>query len=1195
MAPECAAGGRTAMDCGNLMAHIRTWLLAVALAFGHIAQAPAGVPETPRLRVIGVEDGLPSSIVNALAFDRAGYLWLATEDGVARYDGVGVRVWRHVPGDTDSLPGNYVTTLHIDPRGRVWAAIEGHGLSVLDPARRHWKHYRMATHPGMGSDDVWALAAHRDALWFGTFGGGLHRMERDGRIVRHVSQSGNPRSLPADTVLSLGVDDAGQLWVGTMAGLARWTGRDFERVALPGPQAGATVYSLTPDHGRLWVGTSTGLYRLEPEGRWHVPAWSAMFARPNAVLSLASDRDGRYWLASQRRLWRAVPGGVPYPVAIGEHGPLRPIQQLLRQSDGALWMPVSGAGLGYLRADWYRLAVFARGEDGLSDDLYRAAWPARAGGVWLAGDRGRIERLASDGSVERLPEPAQVRLDGRRPSAIAEDDAGGLWLGALRTVLHVDPAGHLREWTSESPHDPALRGLANLAVIAPDGSIWLSFAGAGLQQRDARTGQVLANIPSGVGQGLGDGHIDALGFDRAGVLWVAGDHGLSRWNAARRRFEPVPGIDANGRVFGFAFADRRDELWLQRLAGLEHYRLVRGHWQQVERAGHAEGIPAIEGCGLVIDARGRVWFASRRGLFRWDPRRRHLRQFGIGDGLESQEFGNRSLVLGRDGVLTGLLVDGSVVRLDTQADDLQSASPVLRVDTVEMRRAGTWQPLPDPERPVLAPDARELRIVLRLLAYHNPRAHRYQTRLEGYDREWVVHTGPDPGERVFAGLSPGTYSLHARAIDASGALVELQPLRVVVRAPWWRTGWAWAMWAALLSLLAWILARTYRASLRRRERWRQAQHEREVAREASLAKTRFLATLGHEVRTPMTGVLGMSELLLDTPLTPRQRDYADAIRGAGEHLLRLVNDALDLARIEAGRLELADEPFDLRALIDEVARLMGPLVRRRGLQFHCDVASQVPHGVRGDAVRVRQILLNLLGNALKFTERGHVALRVDSLPDALRFAISDTGPGLGEAQRERLFRRFEQGFDARTATRYGGSGLGLAICQELAAAMGGRIGVDSEPGRGTRFEVDLPFAIAPFSGPADSASVELPRLRVLLVEDDATVAEVVTGLLRAQGHAVTHVGHGLAALAEIATATFDIALLDLDLPGMDGIALARHLRSLGFDLPLVALTARADAEAEVASIGAGFDRFMRKPVTGAMLAALLKECCDGTV
>ena len=400
--------------------------------------------------------------------------------------------------------------------------------------------------------------------------------------------------------------------------------------------------------------------------------------------------------------------------------------------------------------------------------------------------------------------------------------------------------------------------------------------------------------------------------------------------------------------------------------------------------------------------------------------------------------------------------------------------------------------------------------------------------------------------------------------------------------------------AAVLVLAVLVLAWLYRQRLLRRHAWQLAEQKRALAEQASDAKSRFLATLGHEVRTPMTGVLGMSELLAASPLDLRQRRQVDAIRHAGEHLLRLVNDALDLARIEAGKLELANADFALRPLLDDVAGLMAPLAERKGLAFRLEVAAGVPAALHGDRTRVQQILLNLVGNAIKFTEAGEVALAVSPLaPAGLRLAVSDTGPGLSAEQQARLFRRFEQADGARTASRYGGSGLGLAISQELAAAMGGAIAVDSTPGRGTRFVVELPLASATIGEDArDAASpavaTPLDGRRLLLVEDDAIVAEAMVGLLQSLGHRVVHVPHGLAALAAMATEPFDAALLDLDLPGLDGLALARMLRAQARGLPLLAVTARSDADAEAQARAAGFDDFLRKPVTGAMLAQALE-------
>ena len=313
-------------------------------------------------------------------------------------------------------------------------------------------------------------------------------------------------------------------------------------------------------------------------------------------------------------------------------------------------------------------------------------------------------------------------------------------------------------------------------------------------------------------------------------------------------------------------------------------------------------------------------------------------------------------------------------------------------------------------------------------------------------------------------------------------------------------------------------------------------------------------------------------------------------------MLRLVNDSLDLARIEAGKLELEDAAVDLHALLREVVALTLPLAQAKSLSCDLRIADAAPRHVHGDALRIKQILLNLMNNAIKFTERGGVVVALErGADDAVQFSVSDSGPGIAEATRLRLFQRFEQ---ADGPQRQGGSGLGLAICRELVARMGGQIALDSAPGSGSTFRVSLPLPAIAESEHVENAAIPpgavavVASRTILLVEDDVIVAAVIVGLLQAQGHSVTHARHGLAAMAELESANCDIALIDLDLPGIDGLALARMLRTLEARsgksrLPLIGISARSVGNEEALCLAAGMQAFLRKPVTGEMLAAAI--------
>jgi ligand-binding sensor domain-containing protein len=1022
-------------------------------------QSRAAVPETPRLRAIGVDAGMPSSGVNAIARDRDGYIWVATPDGLARYDGLGFRTWRHDPADPGSLPGNNVQALHVDAQDRVWVATEGGGISVLDRDRARFRQYRKATDAAIGSDDTWAIASDGGALWFGTWGGGLHRLDADGRITRFMPVPGDAHSLPAETVLALARDRDGVLWIGTTHGLARWRHGVFDRVAMPGRQHAPLVYALSVEADGLWIGTDAGLHHRDANGRWRDPPWAERFARPNAMMALARDREGGFWIGSQQGLWRVGDAGQPVPVPLQGTGASRAVAAVLQDDEGAMWTSIPGVGLGYLRADWRGLAQFGGAATGGVSGQYRAVAPARAGGIWLAPAAGAPLRLDRSGHLHAAPAAVRAALRDRRVRAVAEDASGVAWAGGRDTLARFDHAGRVRAWHPDSTSDP-LPGAVDLLLPGPDGTVWLSCAGVGVQQRHA-DGSVLRDWRAG-GHGLGSADIEAMAFASDGSLWIAGDGGVAAWRKGASGFRAVPAM-GRARVYAFAF-DGPGTLWLSRPTGLERYRLGTDGWRLAGLVGAGRGLPPVEAAGLVVDARHRAWLSTTRGLYLWDPARGRARRYGLQDGLSSQEFAARGLALAGDGLLAALTDQGGVVLVDTTAPQPPPRRPRLRLAEVAVRDSGHWRALP-PGPIDLPARTRELRVRMRLLAFADPRGNRYETLLEGGDRQWQSQEG---GERVIAGLRPGEFRLRMRASDAAGNLSAPQSLRWRVLPPWWRTPWALASSVLLAALLAAGLAAGLRVRGRERRRTQRAEQERALAMQASMEKSRFLATLGHEVRTPMAGVLGMSELLLDSALGAHQRRHVEAIRGAGRHLLRLLDDALDMARIEAGKLALDLQPFAVRALVAEVEALQAPLAHARGLRFIAAVDADAPPACRGDVLRIRQVLFNLVGNAIKFTQHGEVVVRAAGLPGhcaGVRFTVHDTGPGMDEAQQARLFRRFEQGDGARTATRYGGSGLGLAISQELVAAMGGCIRVHGVRGVGTRFVVDLPLAPA-FAAPA---------------------------------------------------------------------------------------------------------------------------------
>lgn len=1149
------------------------------------------LPETPRWTPYTALDGLPSQRVYAVVEDQSGYLWVGTADGLARFDGDQFKVYQHLPNDPNSLPSNEVQALHVDAANRLWIGTQGGGLAMLPPERDRFVRLPEQAKQVLIGKDVWAITSIGNDLLFSGFNQGLVRWNHDTQTIDVLDASEHP-TLLSNHGVSL-ARDGQTIWLGTAKGLVKINDHRPQSIEAVAGFEGKTVVALTPSPQGLWVGCKGGLFLHTPDGEVQEIKDTNNQALKQST-AIHAEASGRIWVVANGRLLYGEAGDL----RLIEHS-MGTILDISPDSQGSVWFASYGGGLQRLPVHWRNFTqIRTYPKTTAVDNLetlkiigsnVSAVRARKAGGLWILSERGGLDVLDDDQLIFRLLDADD--LPDQRLKSLLELDNGHVFIGDQTGLTRFTPANQaIKRWGLND--DDAPPGQV-IDLLLPDGQggFWLAAQGSGVQHRDGQ-GNVLATYLPPLNDGF-DPSIDQLTKLTDGRLRLATASGVYVQTEANKNQWQQPCGLPKDRIF--SLLPSQDGLWLHHLAGLKHAVWEDGCWHIDRRldAGTA-GMPAVESAGIVMDENEHLWLPTRRGLLEITPSlTTHL--YSQRDGLMSNEFDMRPPWQGEGGTIAAALQRGLML-FQPQHMQHTKANSSLIIEDIRVRRKQTEQSIGSADGTItLTHHDRDLSIHARLLSFDDTKRHQYRYRFSSSDdRAWRSQQGS--GTLTFPYLPPGVHRLEISAASSRGAWTPAQTLRIHMAPPWWRTWWAYICFALLAITLLGLLAWDARRRLKRGYQLRLAEKKRQLAEQHSEAKSAFLAMMGHEIRTPMTGVLGMAELLQKEPLNDAAKTKLSTIERSGKLMLRIINDALDLARIEAGKLNIDTQDVTLSHLLQDIQETIEPLAHSQGLGFHIERSPTVPEHIHGDALRIKQIIFNLCHNALKFTEQGHIKLLLTSEQNELRFHVQDTGQGMSEQQQKLLFQRFSQ-TDVKAYRQQASSGLGLAICAELAELMHGRMSVQSTPNHGTTLTLHLPITSsgqshalmhddAKHHEPTSTKQPAFTGQSVLLVEDDPITADVLQQHLRSFGLHVRHAGNALEAMAAVQTQQPDIILIDLDLPEVNGFSLRNMLAHTASTH--IAITASGEPDIEQKCLNAGFHGFSRKPITVSQLINVIQ-------